>query len=444
MRTAIAALEGNKVRLTVEVDEVEFDRSIDQAFKRLAKEINLPGFRQGKAPRKVIEAHIGTGIARSRAIQDSLPEYLAEAVREHNVDLIATPDIAVTSGEESGPVVFDATCEVRPEIDIAGHKGLRVEMPALSVDDAEIDEVIATERRRHGTLVDVDRPAATGDVLTIDLTGTRDGTPVPGLNTADWVYELGKGWVSPGFDGHLAGATAGSRIEYSEAPNGTEDVADLVAVVKKVQQMDLADLTDEWVDGHVADCATVAEWRGSVRARLEEYKLNQARSVLVDNVSASVAALVAIDLPEAMVEGDFRSRVRSLVERFAAQGMSLEHWLSATGQPPEGFLEAVRTESRKAVRVDLALRAVARQEGIEADDDDVEAEIARIAMRVNQKADKVRRLYDQNDAIEDLRAQIRKSKALDWLIEHAALAAPDGSPIDASLLLAEDTGKDEA
>ena len=444
MRTAIAALEGNKVKLTVEVDEVEFDRSIDQAFKRLAKEINLPGFRQGKAPRKVIEAHIGTGIARSRAIQDSLPEYLAEAVREHNVDLIATPDIAVTSGEESGPVVFDATCEVRPEIDIDGHEGLRVEMPALSVDDAEIDEVIATERRRHGTLVDVDRPAATGDVLTIDLTGTRDGTPVPGLNTADWVYELGKGWVSPGFDGHLAGSTAGSRIEYSEAPNGTEDVADLVAVVKKVQQMDLADLTDEWVDGHVADCATVAEWRGSVRARLEEYKLNQARSVLVDNVSVAVADLVAIDLPEAMVEGDFRSRVRSLVERFAAQGMSLEHWLSATGQPPEGFLEAVRTESRKAVRVDLALRAVARQEGIEADDDDVDAEIARIAMRVNQKADKVRRLYDRNDAIEDLRAQIRKSKALDWLIEHAALVGPDGSPIDAALLLAEDTGKDEA
>jgi trigger factor len=144
-----------------------------------------------------------------------------------------------------------------------------------------------------------------------------------------------------------------------------------------------------------------------------------------------------------MVEGDFRSRVRSLVERFAAQGMSLEHWLSATGQPPEGFLEAVRTESRKAVRVDLALRAVARLEGIEADDDDVDAELSRIALRVNQKIDKIRKLYDRNDAIEDLRAQIRKSKALDWLIEHASLVGPDGSSIDASLLLAEDTGKDE-
>lgn len=444
MRTAIAALDGNKVRLTVEIDEAEFDRSIDQAFGRLAKEINLPGFRRGKAPRKVIEAHIGTDLARTRAIQDSLPEYLAEAVREHNVDLIATPDIAVTSGEESGPVVFDATCEVRPDIDLDGHRSLKVEMPGLAVADAEVDEVVESERRRHGTLVDVDRPAATGDVLTIDLTGTRDGAPVPGLNTADWTYELGKGWVSPSFDGHLAGATVGARIEFSEAPNGTQDVADLVAVVKHVQHMVLEDLTDEWVDGHVAECSTVAEWRASVRARLEEYKLNQARSVLVDNVSAAVAALVTVDVPEAMVEGDFRSRVRSLVERFAAQGMSLEHWLSATGQPPEAFLEAVRTESRKAVRVDLALRAVARMEGIEAADDDVDAELARIAVRVNQKVDKIRRLYDRNDAIEDLRAQIRKSKALDWLIEHATLVGSDGSTIDSALLLAEDTGKDEA
>ncbi len=294
MRTAIAALEGNKVRLTVEIDEAEFDRSIEQAFSRLAKEINLPGFRRGKAPRKVIEAHIGSGLARTRAIQDSLPEYLAEAVREHNVDLIATPDISVTAGEESGPVVFDATCEVRPEIDIDGHRALRVEMPGLSVSDAEVDEVVESERRRHGTLVDVERPAATGDVLTIDLTGTRDGNPVPGLNTADWVYELGKGWVSPGFDAQLAGAAVGARIEFSEAPNGTQDVADMVAVVKKVQQMELADLTDDWVDGHVADCATVAEWRTSVRSRLEEYKLNQARSVLVDNVSAAAAALVTV------------------------------------------------------------------------------------------------------------------------------------------------------
>lgn len=444
MRTAIAALEGNKVKLTVEIDEAEFDRSIEQAFSRLAKEVNLPGFRRGKAPRKVIEAHIGSGLARSRAIQDSLPEYLAEAVREHNVDLIATPDIAVTAGEESGPVVFDATCEVRPEIDIDGHRSLRVEMPGLTVSDTEVDDVVESERRRHGTLVDVERPAAAGDVLTIDLTGTRDGNPVPGLNTADWVYELGKGWVSPGFDTHLAGATVGARIEYSEAPNGTQDVADMVAVVKKVQQMVLADLTDEWVDGHVADCATVAEWRTSVRSRLEEYKLNQARSVLVDHVSSAVAALVAVEIPDAMVEGDFRARVRSLVERFAAQGMSLEHWLSATGQPPEAFLEAVRTESRKAVRVDLALRAVARMEGIEAGDEDVDAELLRIATRVNQKVDKIRRLYDRNDAIEDLRAQIRKSKALDWLIEHATLVGPDGSTIDSALLLADDPGKDEA
>lgn len=437
MRTAIAALDGNKVRLTIEIDEAEFDRSIDLAFARLAKEVNLPGFRRGKAPRKVIEAHIGADLARSRAIHDSLPEYLADAVREHNVDLIATPDIAVTSGENSGPVVFDATCEVRPVLDIEGYGALTVVMPSLTVVESDVDGVVESDRRRHGTLVDVDRPAQKGDVLTIDLTATRDGAPVPGLNTADWVYELGKGWVSPGFDGHLVGARAGDRVEFSEAPNGTHDVANLVAVVTKVQRMDLADLTDEWVDGHVADCGTVDEWRASIRSRLAEHRLSQARSVLVDHVSIALASLVTVEVPEAMVEGDFRSRVRSFVERFSAQGMSLEHWLSATGQSPEAFLEAIRSESRKAVRVDLALRAVARREDLLATDDDVDAELSRIATRVNQKVDKVRRLYDRNDAMEDLRAQIRKSKAIDWVIEHATFVDTDGVAIDRATLLSD-------
>ena len=228
MKSIIETLEGNKVKLSVEIDEVEFDRNIDKAFRKIANEIRIPGFRQGKAPRQLLQAQIGLGAARSQAIQDSIPEYLAQAVREHDVDLIATPQIEVTKGEEDGIVSFDATCEVRPIVTVPGYNGLRIELPALIVKEEDVDDAMKSERSRHGVLKDVDasRAIAKGDHVSLDLSGTREGTPVPGLNVEDWAYEVGKGWVSASFDEKLIGEKLGSTISYSEAPNGTTDIAE--------------------------------------------------------------------------------------------------------------------------------------------------------------------------------------------------------------------------
>ena len=165
MKSIIETLEGNKVKLSVEIDEVEFDRNIDKAFRKIANEIRIPGFRQGKAPRQLLQAQIGLGAARSQAIQDSIPEYLAQAVREHDVDLIATPQIEVTKGEEEGILGFDATCEVRPIVTVPGYNGLRIELPALLVKDEDVDDSMKSERARHGVLKDVEngRAIAKGD-----------------------------------------------------------------------------------------------------------------------------------------------------------------------------------------------------------------------------------------------------------------------------------------
>ncbi|MEK7410341.1 MAG: trigger factor family protein, partial [Actinomycetota bacterium] len=145
MKSIIETLEGNKVKVSVEIDEVEFDRNIDKAFRKIAKEVRIPGFRPGKAPRQILQAQIGLGAARSQAIQDAIPEYLSVAVREHDIDLIATPQIQITNGENEGPIAFDATCEVRPEVSVPGYNGLRVELPSLVVSDADIDEGVTSE-----------------------------------------------------------------------------------------------------------------------------------------------------------------------------------------------------------------------------------------------------------------------------------------------------------
>jgi trigger factor len=440
VKSIIETLEGNKVKLSVEVDEVEFDKNIDQAFRKIAKEVRIPGFRQGKAPRKLLEAQIGIGAARSQAIQDAIPEYLSLAVREHNVDLIATPQIEVTKGEEEGVVGFDATCEIRPVITVPGYNGLRIELPALVVSETEVSDAMNSERARHGTLTDVSRSIALGDHVTLDLSGTREGNPVPGLNVEDWLYEVGKKWVSPKFDDMLIGAEVGTKVEYSEAPNGTTDVAEMTVIVKKVQEMVLQELTDEWVSEHVAEFDTQEAWKNSLRERLENMKLNQTRGVFVERTTAALAELVTIDAPESMVGSDLQARVRNTVEQFQAQGIQIDQWLSATGQSTEAFIESMRGESVKAVKVDLALRAVAEAQNISADDDEVDNELNRIATQAGRKVAQVRKVYEQNDALGELVAQIRKSKAVDWLLRNSTLVDPDGNAISADTLFGEEDG----
>ena len=423
------------VKLSLTVEEAEFDRNIDQAFRKIATEVRLPGFRAGKVPRKVLEARIGLAPAREQALRDAIPEYLGRAVREHDIDLIATPEVEITAGEEDGPVSFDATCEVRPEITVPGYGGLRVELPAPQASDEDIDQALKAELRRHGSLIDVDRAAEAGDHVTLDLAGTRDGEPVIGLTTEDWLYEIGQGWVAPEFDAELIGSVTGAELTFTATPNGTSEPADFAVTVKNVQEMVLPELTDEWVDENIGEFDTVEGYKASIGDRIDEQKLGQARNVFVERVTSALAELVEIDAPEAMVNGDLQARVQNTVQQFQAQGISIDQWLQATGQDSASFVEALRVQSTKAVKVDLALRAVATAEGLEVSDDDREREYERIAMQVRQKPAQVRKAYEANDAVADLTAQILKTKALDWLLHHAEVVDPDGQPIDRELVI---------
>ena len=425
------------VKLSLTVDEAEFDHDIDRAFKKLANEVRLPGFRAGKVPRKVLEARMGLGPARDQALRDAIPAYLAAAVREHDIDLIATPEVEMVGGADEGPVQFAATCEVRPEITVPGYGGLRVELPSPVASEEDIDQAVEAELRRNGSLVDVDRPVQTGDQVTLNLHGVRDGEPVPGLNTEEWLYEVGKGWVAAGFDAELLGAVVGADLSFTLTPNGTSESADFEVHVVKVQETVLPELSDEWVDENMGEFATVEEYRTSLAERLGTQKLNQARNQFVEQLTGSLAELVEIDAPESMVNGDLQARAQNTVQQFQSQGISLDQWLAATGQDAAAFLEVLKVQSVKAVKVDLALRAVAVAEGIEVGDDDLETEYERIAIQVRQKPAQVRRAYEANDAVTDLIAQLRKTKALDWLVEHAEVVDPEGNPIDRDLL----TGK---
>jgi trigger factor len=431
----VETLEGNKVKLYVEVEEAEFDHDIDRAFKLIAKEVNLPGFRAGKAPRKVLEARIGVGAAREQALRDAVPQYLARAVREHQVDLIATPEVEITDGAESGPVEFDATCEVRPTITVEGYGELRVELPALEVTDEDLAAVHQAELKRTATLADAGRPAEVGDYLTMDLAATRDGEELSGLNTEDWSYELGQGWVTDDFDEQLTGVAAGDEISFTSTPKGLDEPADFVVKVTAVQVSVVPELTDDWVSDNIGEFDTVDEWNASLRESQADQKLNQARQSVVPAMNAALAELVEVDVPEAMVDADLNQRVQGVVQQFQSQGIDLGQWLAATGQGPDDFIESMRGASVEAVKVDLALRAVADAESIEVEPHDFDAEYARMAMQYGQKAKDIRKAYEQNEAVPELAAQIRKSKAFDWLLHHIDFVDAEGNPIDRDTLL---------
>ena len=443
MKSSVEPLEGNKVKVYVEVDEAEFDRDIDQAFRAIAREVKLPGFRNGKAPRRVLEARIGIGPAREQALRDAIPRYLGKAVREHDVDLIATPEIEITGGQDDGAVEFEAQCEIRPEITVPGYGGLRIELDSPVPTTDEIDEAQRTELRETGSLTDVDRPAGPGDYLTLDLAATRDGEDVLGLNTEDWSYELGKGWVADDFDEQLTGASAGDVLTFTSTPKGTEEPADFTVTVKSVQELSLPELTDEWVADNTGEYDTVEEWTEAIRERLTDAKLNQVRQTVMGKLTDALTALVDVEVPEPMVNAEMQQRIQNLARQFQAQGIDLGAWLSATGQTPQEFFEGSRPQAEQAVKADLALRAIATAEGIEVGDHELDMEYSRMAMQYGQKAKDIRRAYEQNDAVPELLAEIRKSKAMDWLLHHVEMVDHEGTVIDRELVLGHTHDDDE-
>jgi trigger factor len=212
MRSTVEPLEGNKVKLSIEVDESEFDKAIDSAFRKIAREVRIPGFRPGKAPRRILEARLGGGVGREQALRDALPEYYVDAVKEHDVDVIAAPDIEITAGQDDGPVTFDAVVEVRPRIDVPGYGGLRVELPRPDASDEEIDGQVDRLRDQFAELEEVDRPATAGDVVTISLHGEEEGEPVPGLQADDYAYRVGAGTIAAELDTELDGASVGDEL----------------------------------------------------------------------------------------------------------------------------------------------------------------------------------------------------------------------------------------
>ena len=436
MKATVEPLEGNKVKVSVEVDETEFDKAIDAAFRKIGRQTRIPGFRPGKAPRRILEARFGADVAREEAIRDALPDYYIKALKEHDVDAIAPPEIDITAGEESGPVAFDAVVEVRPQVSVGGYGGLQVTVPSPDVDDEEIDRQIDRLREQFGELQTVGRPARDGDHVSIDIKGYRHSETIQGLTADDFLYEVGSGSVVPELDEQLRGTKPGDILKFNAPiPGGDEgDDVTIQVLVKEVKEKLLPDVTDEWAS-EASEFDTVDELRGDIRTRLGAVKKVQAQLGLREQVVDALTELVAEDIPEPLVNEEMQRRLHDLSHRLAAQGADLAQYLEATGRSAEEFQADLRDAADRAVKADLALRAVADAEGFDATDEELDAEIERIAQAAGQKPAAVRKQLDRNEQLPAVRSDIRKGKALAWLTEHVEIADEEGKIIDRAELM---------
>jgi trigger factor len=404
----------------------------------------VDGFRPGKAPRRVLEAKLGTGVAREEAMREALPEYYEHALRETDVDAIAQPEIDIKSGQDAGPLAFDAVVEVRPVITVPGYDQLRVVVPNPEPSDEDIDAQIERLRNQGAQLNDVERDARAGDAVVIDIHGSQNDEGIPGLDATDLTYDIGSASLVDGLDDAVTGSKAGAVVNFDAEVPGHEGPVNFRVLVKTVKEKVLPEVTDEWAS-EVSEFDTVDELKDDLRTRIAGVRKANAQMALRSGVAQALADLVVDDAPEPLVNMEVQRRIEDLAHRLSHQGATLEQWLQATGQSPEEFIEGHKADAAGNVKVDLALRAVVTAEAIEIGDDELDEELTKVAENAGEQPAKLRKQLEQNGVIHAVKLDLAKAKALQWLIDHAEVVDEDGKPVDVAALtaVAEDPEGDD-
>jgi trigger factor len=434
MDATFSTLEDNKVKLVVTITEEEMDIAIDLTANKLAKQVSIKGFRKGKVPKPVLEAHLGGREAlRGEALRDALPDYYAVAVSDTLIDPIAQPSMTITSGEESGPVTFEAEVEVRPQVEIAGYQNLRVTIPAVDVTDDEVNAQIDRYRDADSVLEDVDRPIVTNDIVQLDVTVARvDEADQQPFTIDDYMYTVGAGDLVPGIDELIVGLKAGEELTMS-APLGGNIVANYTLKIKQVKNKVLPELTDEWVAGNT-DYPSIDDLYNGIANQMREMKIVEAQLSQRDAVLVALSDLIAEDdLPESLVNDETQERLHDLGHRLADQKLDLGTFLKVTNQTDQQLLEKLRSDAVRGVRVDLALRALVRAEGLEPSEEEIAEELGETAMSMDADLDALYEQLREAGRWPAFVSEVAKLKASKWIMNAVTFVDPQGVEIDRSV-----------
>jgi trigger factor len=434
VKSTVEQLNPTRVKITVEVPFAELEPDFAKAYKSLAGQVNIPGFRPGKAPAKLLESRIGRPAVLEQVINDMIPSRYSQAVDEHELVVLAQPEIEVTKLEDNDVVEFTAEVDIRPEITLPTFEDLEVTVEAPETDEAAVDAELDNLRARFGTLKGVDRGATTGDFLSVDLAATVDGEPVDEASTEGLSYELGSGTLVEGLDDAAAGLKAGESKEFTSslvAGDHAGKEAVITVTVQSVKERELPEADDEF-----AQMASEFDTLDELKADLTEKVAQQAKAGLAGEIRDKVldALMEATDVPtpEAVVESEAHAQMHQLIDQFGGDASILDQALAAEGTDRETFEAETREGAARAIRSQLLLDAVAEQNSTDVSQEELTQHILFQAQRYGMDPNQFVQQIQQAGQLGSLFSDVRRSKALADVIGKVTVKDTEGNVVDTS------------
>lgn len=425
MSLQVEKMEKNMAKLTIEVSAEDLEKAMQSAYQKAKGRISIPGFRKGKAPRKMIEQMYGKGIFLEDAVNALIPEHYSKALSECELEIVSQPQIDVTQMEPGKALIFTAEVAVKPEVTLGEYKGVEVPKAEIEVTEEEIEAAIKREQEKNSRTITVeDRAAEEGDIVTIDFEGFVDGEAFEGGKGEDYPLTLGSHTFIPGFEEQLVGAKTGEHVEVNVTfpeEYQAKELAGKAAVfqcdVKKIEAKELPELNDDFAKD-VSEFDTLAEYKEDVKKNLTESKEKEALRAKEDAAIEKIIENAEMEIPEAMLDTQCRQMMDDFGRRMQSQGLSMEQYFQFTGQTAEKMMEDMKPQALKRIQTRLVLEKIVEVENIQPTEEEVNEEISKMAAMYKMEADKLKELVGERE-MEQMKKDMAVQKAVTFVAEAA-------------------------
>ena len=428
MKAELIKKEGNKVTLKITVDNNKFEEAVTKAYNKTKGKYNIPGFRKGKAPKVVIETQYGKGVFYNDAIEMLFPEVYPTALDELNIDPIDRPDLDVEEISKDNGLVMVVNVEVKPEFELGNYKGIEITKVDHNVTEEEVEATLQEMLNKNARLVSVeDRAIENGDTAVIDFEGFESGVAFEGGKGENYSLVIGSNTFIPGFEDQLVGKKAGEEVEVNvtfPAEYHAENLAGKAVVfnvkVNDVKVKELPNLDDEFAKD-TSEFETLEELKSDVRSNLEKEAEAKAKNEMRNSLVEKVSANTEVEIPAVMVEQQIDNMLMELNYQLQYQGLNLQQLLSMTGRDVAELREERKADAQKLVKSSLVLEAIAKAENIEVSEEELTAELTKMASMYNMDVEKIKSSLREND-IDDIKGQVKIRKTIDLLMDNAKIA----------------------
>jgi len=434
VKSTVEKLSPTRVRINVEVPFTELEPDFDRAFKQLAKQVRLPGFRPGKAPRKLLEARVGREAMLDQVVADALPSRYSEAVTSSDLRPIGQPEIEITKKVYGEELTFTAEVDVRPDIDLPDLDALKVTVDPITVTDEEVDAELQNLRKRFGTLKGVDRPVQEGDFVSIDLSATIDGEEIPEANTEGLSHEVGSGQLIEGLDEAIVGLKEGESKTFTAklvAGEHAGEEAEVTVTVKSVKERELPELDDEFAQ-LASEFDTIEELRNSLAEQVRRVKRIQQAEQIRDKALETLLEQTEVPLPENIVQAQVEETIHNAIHALNHDEEKFAELLEKQGSSREKFDAEARANAEKAVKTQLLVDAIADELNVEVGQADLTERLVLMSRQYGVEPQQLLAALQQNNQLPAIYADVRRGLTLARIVQRATVTDTDGNTIDTS------------